>query len=174
MNCPYCGYPVKPSWNTCPVCMIPIPKRSSSPQQIQHWKTLIWLGAFADAEGSFGIYTSHDIKYDVWYPYGSFRISCEFTPEWKEIASYWQSVHGGTLRKYWTVTNIRRTRMLEWKITRAEELTALLSEIIPYLHIKKADAEKVATFLLHYISYKDKGRRTKEEALKLAEQLSKK
>jgi hypothetical protein len=164
---------------TCLLCKpTPLNPQRLIPQQKEVWQTPTYLGALADAEGSFHPYIHYTKKTKRWYVHVRFVLEMKATPQWQNISTYWQKIYGGTLRRYkptvWRRPELPPTESIRWVIYRIRELTIFLHDIHPHLYIKKQDAEKVARFLARYTQLPsgERGQPTRQQAQKLWQQLS--
>lgn len=119
------------------------------------WKTKQYLAGVIDSEGSFLVRPDYDAKTKRWFLHHWFDIKLLATKEWVKIADYLQSIYGGHIyvvaRYYY-----------RWMLITAQELLRFLNDFIPYLSIKRTDAERLRESLLAYMEIVDKGKPTAE------------
>ena len=156
MVCPVCGGKIPEGSDFCPYCGW---KSYSSQLQevaeIPPWKTMLYLAGLIDGEGSSVTGTYHSKEIGYYYLEHRFHITMSPTKEWIEIREYLVSVYGGrkaTLNKFY-----------RWTLERREDLLKFLDDFIPYLHIKRRDAEILRKSILEYLKVVDKGKTAREE-----------
>jgi len=131
------------------------------PEVLPVWKTKQYLAGVIDSEGSFAI-VIRSAK-GLYYPLHTFTVKLLATREWIEMANYWTAIYGG--RTYMVERKLvegRHRKDYRWVIYETETLLRFLNELIPYLSIKRMDAEKLRKSLIAYKAIIDKGRPTRE------------
>ena len=129
------------------------------PQTTTPQTDLKYLAGLIDGEGSFSVSIFYDKKAKLWYLAHDFTMGMLATKEWKDIVEYLKTTYGGSTHFH------DGERYYVYRIRRTDDYLRFLDDFIPFLRIKRSDAERVRTSLIAYkaMPFDTRGKATREQ-----------